>query len=181
MRSLVKRAMSTWHSGSPKRMLCSKSLTLPSLVIIKPAKMTPVNGSPPPPCHPPSLDDVSHHLVRDLRSDDRGGGVRAHTTRVQAGVAISHALVVLRARERHRLTAADDGENEASSPSKNSSTTISSPALPKSAPLSMSSTAFKALSSSRATMTPLPAAKPSVLTTMGAPLDLMYSSPPRRR
>ena len=56
------------------------------------------------------LDDVSHHHVRDLGRDDGSGRVRTHTTRVQAGVAVAHALVVLRARQRHGFAAADDGE-----------------------------------------------------------------------
>ena len=39
------RAIRHWHSGSPKRTLCSSSLTSPSS-IMSPAKMTPVNGHP---------------------------------------------------------------------------------------------------------------------------------------
>mmetsp|Transcript_868 Transcript_868/g.3627 ORF Transcript_868/g.3627 Transcript_868/m.3627 type:complete len:210 (+) Transcript_868:750-1379(+) len=63
----------------------------------------------------------------------------------------------------------------ASSPSRNSSTTISAPAAPKAAFTIMSSTARSAVSSSMATITPLPAASPSVFTTMGAPSFRMYA------
>ena len=59
---------------------------------------------------------------------------------------------------------------EASSPAKNSSTTTREPAWPNLLPDSMSSMALKASSSLIATMTPLPAAKPSALMTIGAPL-----------
>ena len=56
------------------------------------------------------LDNVSHHNLLNLRSHHRGWGVGTHTTSVQTGVAVAHALVILRARERHSLSAADDGE-----------------------------------------------------------------------
>ena len=56
----------------------------------------------------------------------------------------------------------------ASSPSMNSSITTVLPASPKRFSLSMSSTAAFASSIVIATTTPLPAAKPSALTTIGA-------------
>ncbi len=57
----------------------------------------------------------------------------------------------------------------ASSPSRNSSITTRQPASPKALPDSMSVTAASASSRLRATITPLPAARPSAFTTMGAP------------
>lgn len=44
-RSDSRRAIKPWHSGSPKRTLCSKSLARPALTI-SPAKSTPRNGAP---------------------------------------------------------------------------------------------------------------------------------------
>ena len=63
----------------------------------------------------------------------------------------------------------------ASSPSRNSSMTIFEPASPKSFLSSISRTALIASSMFIATITPLPAASPSALTTNGAPFDLIYS------
>ena len=68
----------------------------------------------------------------------------------------------------------DSTKNEASSPSMNSSITTSAPAVPK-APPNMSSIAARASSSSMATTTPLPAARPSALITMGAPCSRTYA------
>ena len=62
----------------------------------------------------------------------------------------------------------------ASSPPRNSSTTISSPAAPNAELTIMSSTASRAVCVSNATITPFPAARPSVFTTMGAPSLVMY-------
>ncbi len=59
----------------------------------------------------------------------------------------------------------------ASSPSRNSSITTRAPASPKALPLSMSRTAASASSSVIATITPLPAARPSALITIGAPFS----------
>ena len=64
----------------------------------------------------------------------------------------------------------------ASSPSRNSSTTMRAPASPKRLPSSMSAAAVSAASSVCATITPLPAARPSALITIGAPVARMYSS-----
>ena len=63
-------------------------------------------------------------------------------------------------------------KNEASSPCMNSSTTTSAPASPKPPPNIMS-TAASASASVIATTTPLPAARPSALTTIGAPCSRM--------
>mmetsp|Transcript_13285 Transcript_13285/g.32292 ORF Transcript_13285/g.32292 Transcript_13285/m.32292 type:complete len:274 (-) Transcript_13285:206-1027(-) len=63
----------------------------------------------------------------------------------------------------------------ASSPVRNSSTTIADPASPNALRTIMSSTASSAVCTSIATMTPLPAASPSVLTTIGAPCVVMYA------
>ena len=63
----------------------------------------------------------------------------------------------------------------ASSPSMNSSITTSAPALPNSPP-NMSSMAASASDSVMATMTPLPAARPSALTTIGA--SFSFALPP---
>ncbi len=57
----------------------------------------------------------------------------------------------------------------ASSPSRNSSMTTRAPASPKALPESMSRTASSASCRVMATITPLPAARPSALTTIGAP------------
>ena len=57
----------------------------------------------------------------------------------------------------------------ASSPSRNSSITTRLPALPKALPESISRTASSASCNVIATITPLPAAKPSAFTTIGAP------------
>ncbi len=61
----------------------------------------------------------------------------------------------------------------ASSPSRNSSITTRAPASPKALPDSMSRTAASASSSVIATITPLPAARPSAFTTIGAPFSRM--------
>ncbi len=57
----------------------------------------------------------------------------------------------------------------ASSPARNSSITMRAPASPKALSDSMWSTAACASSSVMATTTPLPAARPSALMTIGAP------------
>ncbi len=59
----------------------------------------------------------------------------------------------------------------ASSPSRNSSITTRAPASPNALPESMSRTASSASASVIATITPLPAARPSALTTIGAPFS----------
>ena len=64
---------------------------------------------------------------------------------------------------------------ETSSPSINSSTTTRLPALPKAPSPMISSMAPSASSRVIATITPLPAASPSALITIGAPSDLIYS------
>ena len=64
----------------------------------------------------------------------------------------------------------------ASSPVRNSSMTTRCPASPKAFPASMSLTAALASSMVCARITPLPAARPSALTTMGAPWSWMKSS-----
>ena len=64
----------------------------------------------------------------------------------------------------------------ASSPSRNSSITTRAPALPKALSASMSVIAASASASVIATITPLPAARPSALITIGAPLSRTYSS-----
>ena len=61
----------------------------------------------------------------------------------------------------------------ASSPSRNSSTTTRRPASPKAPSASMARAARWASSTVRATVTPLPAARPSALTTTGAPHSAM--------
>ncbi len=61
----------------------------------------------------------------------------------------------------------------ASSPTRNSSITTEAPAAPKRLPDSMSRAASIACSTVSATTTPLPAASPSALTTIGAPCALM--------
>ena len=58
---------------------------------------------------------------------------------------------------------------EASSPARNCSITTREPASPNLLPASMSSIAAKASSLVIATITPLPAARPSALITIGAP------------
>ena len=64
----------------------------------------------------------------------------------------------------------------ASSPSRNSSITTRLPALPKALPESISRTASSASCNVIATITPLPAAKPSALTTIGAPFSRKYAN-----
>ncbi|MCY1460815.1 hypothetical protein D9M71_784040 [compost metagenome] len=59
----------------------------------------------------------------------------------------------------------------ASSPSRNSSITTREPASPKALPASMSRTASSASARVMATITPLPAARPSALITIGAPFS----------
>src|SRR6056297_1742813 len=65
-------------------------------------------------------------------------------------------------------------KNDASSPLMTSSITTSAPAPPK-APPNMSSMAASASATVSATITPLPAASPSALTTMGAPCARTWS------
>ena len=57
----------------------------------------------------------------------------------------------------------------ASSPARKSSTTTRAPAAPSALPTSMASIAACASATVLATTTPLPAARPSALTTIGAP------------
>ena len=64
---------------------------------------------------------------------------------------------------------------ETSSPAINSSTTTRLPALPKAPSPIISSMAPNASSRVIATITPLPAARPSAFMTIGAPSALMYS------
>ena len=64
---------------------------------------------------------------------------------------------------------------ETSSPAMNSSTTTRLPALPKALSPMISSMAPRASSSVMATITPLPAASPSALMTIGAPSALIYA------
>ena len=64
----------------------------------------------------------------------------------------------------------------ASSPSRNSSITIRCPASPKALPANISFIAFSASVCVMATMTPLPAARPSALITIGVPTLWRYSS-----
>ena len=176
VRSLVRRAIKTWHSGSPNLMLCSSSFTVPSLEIINPAKMTPVNGHPSA-AMPSTVGLMMSRITTSVISGvTTGAGEYAPMPPVFKPVSPSPTrLWSCALASATALPPPTTAKKDASSPSKNSSTTISSPALPNMAPESISSTAFSASSISMATITPLPAAKPSVLTTMGAPLDSMYS------
>ena len=69
----------------------------------------------------------------------------------------------------------------ASSPSRNSSITTRAPAAPSFFAVIMSSIAACASATLVATTTPLPAARPSALTTIGAPRSSRRPSPRRRR
>ena len=67
------------------------------------------------------------------------------------------------------VSPSQSAKNDASSPSRNSSITTSAPASPRPPPNIMS-IAASASATVCATTTPLPAARPSALTTIGAPL-----------
>mmetsp|Transcript_3933 Transcript_3933/g.8488 ORF Transcript_3933/g.8488 Transcript_3933/m.8488 type:complete len:276 (+) Transcript_3933:246-1073(+) len=176
VKSLVKRAINTWHSGSPKRMLCSNNFTRPSLAIMRPAKMTPVNGQPS--AAMPSTVGlmISRMTMSVISCVTTGAGEYAPIPPVFKPVSPSPTrLWSCALASATAFPPPTTAKNEASSPSKNSSTTISFPAEPNLAPTNISSTASSASWTSMATITPLPAAKPSVFTTIGAPLDFMYA------
>mmetsp|Transcript_12389 Transcript_12389/g.42955 ORF Transcript_12389/g.42955 Transcript_12389/m.42955 type:complete len:306 (+) Transcript_12389:528-1445(+) len=175
-RSLRILCMRTWHSGSPKRTLCSRSLGTPvALSIIIPAKSTPVYG------HPSetiarAVGLMSSSMIRSsIAGVTTDAGLYAPMPPVLGPV--SPSPTALWSCALPTITAsspARNAKNDASSPSRNSSTTTSAPAAPNLLSTIISSTAACASSTVEATVTPLPAARPSVLTTMGAPCAVMY-------
>ena len=167
---LSSRIISTWHSGSPKRTLYSISFG-PSRVIISPAIEHAAKGRA-------ALGHARHRRRDDLaiivRSTisgviDRGGRDRRPCRRCWAGVAIADPLVVLRGGERQASRRRRTSTKKlASSPSRNSSITTSAPAAPKRAGEAVVDRRVGLLDGHRHA-TPLPAARPSALTTIGAP------------
>jgi len=69
-----------------------------------------------------------HRAIVNLLSHDWSGRVRAHAAGVRAFVAVAKALVVLRRGERQHVAPSTSAMKLASSPSRNSSTTMVLPA-----------------------------------------------------
>ena len=102
-------------------------------------------------------------------SKSRHRGDCAHAAGVRPGVAVAHPLVVARRAQEHGVGAVAQANRLHSQPVKHSSMTTERPASPKAWPSMMRAMAASASSTVAATTTPLPEARPSAFTTMGAP------------
>ncbi len=100
---------------------------------------------------------------------DRCRAIGPHTAGIGAGIALADALVILGAADRQTCLPSHSTKNDASSPAMNSSITTSAPATPSDPP-NISSIAAFASAAVIAITTPLPAANPSALMTIGAPV-----------
>ena len=100
---------------------------------------------------------------------DRRRRIGAHAAGIGAGVAVADALVVLRRAAASAVLPSHSAKKLASSPSRNSSMTTSRAGLAEGAAEAWRRPRPRASSSVMATITPLPAARPSALTTIGAP------------
>ena len=110
----------------------------------------------------------------DVGRDDRGRGVGTHATRIRSDIAFVARLVVLRGRERQYRRAVGYDDETRFLAVENSSTTIVAPAVPKRpARQHVGCGLLGFLERVCATVTPLPAARPSALMTIGAPCSRM--------
>ena len=163
------RSISTWHSGSPKRTLYSISFG-PSFVIISPAKSTPLYGAPRALQRAHGrMDDLVHHALVHRLGHDRRRRVGAHAAGIRPLVAVADALVVLRGGERDRGLAV--AQREEAMPPRRRGTPRSRFPRPACRGRRRTSCRSRLPPPARvsATTTPLPAASPSALTTIGAP------------
>ena len=163
------RSISTWHSGSPKRTLYSNSFG-PCAVTISAGIQHAVERRAALPSCPHGRQDDASHDARHATPASRGRRrIGAHAAGVRTLVAVEDALVILRARRAgsrvspsHSAKKDDlladqkflDHDLRAGGPKPPSNISRSRPRLPR---------------GSAATTTPLPAASPSALTTIGAP------------
>ena len=114
------------------------------------------------------LGNVVQNPLRHGGIEQLVSGVDAHAAGVGAGVALADALVVLGGNQRRHMLAVAQARKLISSPSRNSSMTTCCAASPSSVPVNSPCAASTAVCRDGQMMTPLPAASPSALTTMGA-------------
>ncbi len=167
----VRRAMIGCVSGSPRRQLNSSTRGAPFASIITPAYRNPWYGVPS--AAMPAIagrDHLAHDARMHRRRDDRRRRIGAHAARVGAAVAIAEPLVILARRERQRVRAVGhhDEARLLAVEEVLDDDARAGRAHARCRPASRRSP--HALRLRRvATTTPLPAASPSALTTIGAP------------
>ena len=121
------------------------------------------------------VDDLAHDARLHRGVDQRARRERAHPAGVRSLVVVEDALVVLRRRQRHRAAAVADREERDFGPVRHSSSTTPRAGVAELTLLHRGAQSPRPPSPrSAATTTPLPAARPSALTTTGNP-----SSPTR--
>ena len=169
------RAMMTCVSGSPKRELNSSTFG-PASVIISPANSTPWKRRPSA-ARPAIVGRMTSCMIRLWPSRLRWWSATRCPCRPCSGRRRRRARACGPARKPSARTRepSEKTRNETSSPSRNSSITIFAPAEPNLPPIS-SSTAARASAASRATTAPLPAARPSALTTSGKPNGARFTT-----
>jgi hypothetical protein len=156
-------------SGSPKRQLNSNTLGFPSRSIITPAYKKPAIRSA---VGSHALDRGYDHFAHDLRMygwcNDGRRRIRAHAAGVGAQVPIAETLVILRRRERQHVATVDhDDEARLLAFEKSSITTRALRRAQRVGDQHLHRSLHCASSADAATTTPLPAASPSALTTIG--------------
>ena len=159
------RASTTWVSGSPKRALNSMTRR-PREVSARPAYTTPTNGVP----RWRSSSTVGCTTRSTTSSHEAGRRPRqrrvgAHAAGVGAEVAVGDALEVLRRLQRHDVLAVREAEQR----HLGAVEVLLDHAPGRRACRGRPARARAAAVRSSVTTTPLPAARPSSLTTYGAP------------
>ena len=150
-------ASTTWVSGSPNRALNSTTRG-PAAVIARPTYSRPANGVPRRRISARVGSTPCRARRRPARRRPGQRGVRAHAAGVRTGVAVADALEVLCGKQREDVTPSVTQKSDTSGPSRYSSMTTrgTRPHGPGGV-------------GSSVTTTPLPAARPSSLTTYGGP------------
>ena len=162
------RIMMGCVSGSPKRQLNSSTMG-PRAVIMMPQYRMPLYSAPS--AFMPAITGRAMWVTSQSRIcgvDDLVGGVCSHAAGVRALVVVEDTLVVLRRHQRnHALAVAHHQEGQLFALEKFFQHDTRDPASPSILPLSISSAVRCASSFVCAMTTPLPAASPSALTTIG--------------
>jgi hypothetical protein len=119
------------------------------------------------------VDDLAHHARMHGRRDDRRRRVGAHAARVRALVVVLQALVVLAGGQRQDVLAVAHDDEAGFFAGQEFLDHDARAGVAEAVIGQHVSTAWCASSSVMATTTPLPAARPSALMTIGAPLASM--------
>ena len=157
----------TWHSGSPKRTLYSSDLRPRRGVSMRPQYRTPaVLRAAARELGERRPDRALHHLVDDVVGHERAPACTRPCRRCSGpGRRRTRACGPARSRTVARRVPSQSTNTESSGPVMPSSITHVRPASPNASPDRYARTASRASAIDSVTITPLPAASPSVFTT----------------